>query len=309
MSRYTALSLIPLPRVGATAAVALGAHVLSAAEGLKKDKGFPKDLQKPLDILSDKHAALSAVVSGSVLSVEVPKGASLAVLDNALDNCWGGTDDRLLGLSRLPNEPKAVEAAALRARLFPDGLKFLTYEYKVEWAESKARLDAIDAEKLGPEIDRLAGKEFLPAIRKAHAAYGEALGLSGASAAPVLDQAVLRTTRDEFLNALRRYVTKIVAFGDDDTAEGEAVMKALLWPIDEWLAAQSKRAGKDTVAGLDATTSVESAGTDNTDGAGPAAEPSAAKAGAAPEIALKSGTVTETATRAAPKTAAKRAVR
>lgn len=284
MSRYTALSLIPLPRVSATGAVALGAHVLSAAEGRKKEKGFPKEIQRPLDILSDKHAALSGAVSGSVVSVEGPKKADLQALDNDLDNSWGGTDDRLAGLSRLPRQPKATEAAALRARLFPDGLKFLTLEYKVEWAESKARLDHIDAEGLGPEIDRLAGKEFLSAIRDAHAAYGQALGLSGPTSAPVADQAVLRPKLDDFLKALRRYVTKVVAFGDDDTAEGEAVMKALLWPIDEWLAAQSKRGGKDTGTAQDPTPDAGPNGTDTTG-----------------EIAGE-----ETAPKAAPKTPAKR---
>ncbi len=331
MSRYTALSLIPLPRVSATAAVALGAQVLSAASGLKRDKGFPKELQKPLDILSEKAASLSAAVSGSVVAVSAPKSADVPALDKDLDNCWGGTDDRLLGLSRLPNEPKAAEAAALRGRLFPDGLKFLTLEYKVEWAESKARLDHIDAENLGPEIDRLAGKEFLPAIRKAHAAYGEAQGLSGSVAAPVTEQPILGTTRDDFLKALRRYVTKIVAFGDDDTAEGEAVMKALLWPIDEWLAAQSKRAngsagkdagvgagkdtgGKDTTTGQDTTTSAGPNGVDATDGTDAlGGEESAPKAASGSGIAPKAGAGAESPMRATaktiPKASAKQATR
>ena len=241
MSRYTALSLIPLPRVGATAAVALGAQVLSAADGQKKAKTFPKELLKPADILAEKHALLAEAVSVYLVAPEAEDSVLLKGFDQDVDNTWSGTDDRLLGMSRLPGEPKAAEASALRARLFPDGLKFLTKAFKEEWAESKARLDRIDAEDLGPALDRLCGKEFLPAIRKAHQAYGDALGLTAPGAAPTVDEAPLRGPLDAFMLALRRYTTKVVAHGDDDTPEGTALMAALLWPLDTWAPPAPKR--------------------------------------------------------------------
>lgn len=242
MSRYTALSLIPLPRVGATAAVALGAQVLSAADGQKKAKTFPKELLKPADILAEKHALLAEAVSTQVVAPEATDDALVVPLDQNIDSTWSASDLRLQGMARLPDEPKAGEAAALRARLFPDGLKFLNKPYKEEWAESKARLDRIDAENLGPALDRLCGKEFLPAIRKAHQAYGDALGLSAPGAAPTLDEAPLRGPLDAFMLALRRFVTKVVALGDDDTPEGAALMNALLWPLDTWAPPAAKRA-------------------------------------------------------------------
>ena len=241
MSRYNALSLIPLPRVGATAAVALGAQVLSAAEGRKQTKAYPKELTRPLDILSEKHALLAQAVSAYVVGPEPGDPSALPQLDQSLDGAWSGTDDRLLGMSKLTDEPRAPEAAAMRARLFPGGLLFLTRPYKEQWAESKARLDRIDAESLGPALDRLCGKEFLPAIRKAHAAYGDALGLSAPTAAPVPDEAGVRGPLDAFMAALRRYVTKGVAHGDDDTAEGAALMTALLWPLDTWTPPPQRR--------------------------------------------------------------------
>jgi hypothetical protein len=241
MSRYTALSLIPLPRVSATAAVALGAQVLSAAEGQKKNKGFPRELSRPIDVLTEKHAALAEAVSSSVVAPEALEAADLPALDRDIDGAWSGTDDRLAGLAKLPGEPKAIEAAALRARLFPMGLKFLTYDYKREWAESKARLDRIDAENLGPALDRLAGKEFLAAIRRAHTAYGDALGLTAAGPIPIAEESKLRVPLDAFMHALRRYVNKVVAAGDDDTKEGAAMMRALLWPLDAWTTPGAKR--------------------------------------------------------------------
>jgi len=48
----------------------------------------------------------------------------------------------------------------------------------------------------------------LPAIRKAHAAYGDALGSSAPGIVPTADEAKLRVPRDAFPNALRRHVQR-----------------------------------------------------------------------------------------------------
>lgn len=239
MSRYSSTELVPLPRLTATGAVALGAQVVSLAEGLKKEKALPKELNKPLDITVAAHNELAAAVSVGTVGPEVKSTVDLPALDRVLDATWAGIDDRLSGMARLPDDPKAIEAASLRGRLFPDGLMFLTYRYPIQWAESKARLDRIDGEGLAPALDKLAGKEFLPAIRKAHAVYGDALGLTKPGKAPVVDEAVLRVPYEQFMNALRRYVTKVVAVADD--LETPELVDKLLWPLDAWATPSPRR--------------------------------------------------------------------
>ncbi len=56
--------------------------------------------------------------------------------------------------------------------LFREGLSFLKLPYHEEWAEREKRLQRIDAEGLCKDLDALAGKDFLDAVRGAHERYG-----------------------------------------------------------------------------------------------------------------------------------------
>jgi hypothetical protein len=237
----TVTDLVQLPQVGAQAARALGTQVLAAA----RTHALPKSVTKAHAKLAASHTDLETAIvrQFDAGNLDHPAEAEPAIqeLDRIIDNCWAGLDDRLSGLARLPADiAGVVDAASLRRRLFPGGLAFLKLSYKLEWSESQTRLQLIEKEKLGPAIDRLAGKQFLPAIQEAHANYGRALGM--AQALP-LDAAVpqVRESYDAFIAALRNYVVKVVATVEDDDEDSKALADQLLAPLERWAAA-AKRA-------------------------------------------------------------------
>jgi hypothetical protein len=236
---FTVTDLVQLPRVGAQGGRALGTQVLAAAQA----ETLPKSVVKCHLKLKAAHAALETAI---VVQFGAPTGEKsdsdpvVQELDRILDNCWSGIDDRLLGLTKLPaGTPGVAEAASLRRRHFPAGLTFLKLAYKLEWSESQTRLHLIEIEKLGPEVDRLVGKQFLPALKEAHANYGRALGMSE----PLTDVPGVPQVRgafDLFIKALRDYVVKVVASVEEDEPNTQLVADALLAPIEAWAVANKR---------------------------------------------------------------------
>jgi len=249
MSGFTPADLVQLPRLGGLAASAIGKMTLAAGEG---QKGMSKPVAKAYTSLGAAHAALQASMvaqfGDSDLDDEADEPATQEV-DRIVDNCWSGLDDRLLGFTKLPaGTPRLAEAATLRRRLFPEKLSFLKLPYKLEWSESKVRLDLIERDNLAPAINDLAGKQFLPAILEAHANYGKALGmdkpLPGVEAAPQVKGAL-----DAFASALRAYVVKVMGSVDDDVPATQALADKLLAPLASWTSSAPKAAKDEAPAG------------------------------------------------------------
>lgn len=240
---------VQLPRLTAAGALGLGAQMLAAAAA---EKPYPKPLGKALTTLTAAHTALQSAVVGQFGhgTGESPEDVpAIQELDRILDNCWGGLDDRLQGLLRLPaGTPGAAEAATLRKRLFPSGLAFLKLTYRIQWSESQTRLELIDREGLGASVDELAGKVFLPALRQAHENYGRALGMTEALKQPAGAPRV-RGALDAFFGALRTYVVKVLATVEADVPATQSTADALLAPLAAWTPT-AKRSGKaDAPAG------------------------------------------------------------
>lgn len=240
MTTYVPEDFVQLPRLPTHGALALGRQMLAAAD---HQKPFPKNAVKARTRLSAAHAALqSAVIDQFGAGTTGPAEDEPAVqeLDRILDNCWSGLDDRLLGLSRLPASTSgAADAAAMRRRLFPGGLSFLKLPYRLQWSESQTRLDLVERDGLSGTLDQLAGKQFLPAIRDAHTAYGRALGMSQ----PLAEGAAVPLVRgalDAFAGALRAYVVKVMGSIDDDDPSTQAAADALLAPLAAWTTAAKK---------------------------------------------------------------------
>lgn len=229
----TATDLVQLPRTSAQSAHALGTTVLAAARGQK----LPKSVVKSHGRLTAAHVALqTAIVDQFGVAPDSPGEESPAApeCDRIADNCWGGLDGRLESLAKLPEKVSgAKEAAVLRRRLFPTGLDFLKLPYRLQWAEAQTRLQLIERDKLEADIDRLAGKQFLPAIREAHEAYGRVLGmhepLPNAAQTPQV-----RGALDAFVKALRDYVVKVVASVDEDDPASQTTAESLLTPLEAW---------------------------------------------------------------------------
>jgi hypothetical protein len=148
---------------------------------------------------------------------------------------------RVESYSWLPADecPDAARAAALLTLLFSDGLGFLKLPYNEEWSESEKRLRLVDQDKLAGDIDRIAGPEFLEEVRRAHALYGKALGMTGG--VTVADEVNLAAPLRKLQQAIVSYGIKLIASANDEDPDSIAVVRAALAPIDAHRAAMSRR--------------------------------------------------------------------
>jgi hypothetical protein len=161
--------------------------------------------------------------------------------DAAIDRAWGAFHGRLVAYSNLPADryKESAEAANLVRTLFPDGLAFLRLPYNQEWAESAKRLKKIADDNLEDTLNDLAGEDFLTEIRRAHEVYGEVLGIT--KVAPAAQSPVRAERLRELRRLMNRYVVRVLAQLDDD-AESQAMVRQALQPIDDFRAAQARRA-------------------------------------------------------------------
>lgn len=123
-------------------------------------------------------------------------------------------------------------ATALRERLFPDGLAFLTLAHKAQWAEGDKRLKQVDGEGHAASLEALVGAPFLAEVRAAQQLYGEVLGLLAAPA-EVVEAAAVREPLLALRRALRSYALQVVAAADEDDATSASEVRKQLAPIDE----------------------------------------------------------------------------
>jgi hypothetical protein len=221
--------------------MALGEQVLSAARPHKRR--LSKGVARVLGALAARHKELTEVLRDQVVQAE-GSAAEKVASDRRLDGCWSGFNDFLCGLAKLPPEvPQAVEAAELQAAIFPGGLGFLTKPYPVEWSESEIRLQRIRKNGFDARVKALGGQIFLDAIASAHAAYGEAIGVTTALAAKAPAPAGSRDARERFADALRDYVIKVLGSVEPDEPETEELADALLAPLAAWDVGPTTRAG------------------------------------------------------------------
>lgn len=172
--------------------------------------------------------------------------AELAVdprpIDHLADHAWRNLHDRLVAYAAMPEElyPEAAQASELVTMLFPEGLSFLTLDYGSQWAESEKRLQRVISESLTAEIDRLAGPPFLAEVRRCHAMYGEAIGISKPRErrAPVPLSEPLRA----MAQALIALCAQLIALYYEGDAEQQSEVRIALRPIDEFRAAALRRA-------------------------------------------------------------------
>jgi hypothetical protein len=248
----------------------------------------------PLDPLSymrlPKLDVASALGLGKILIHRVPKGSSPAVrraastVENAVDEleskwmeqvlplsrndlrplahrlagAWSSIRDRLITYASFPEGNRdRSRAIAIHDVLFPDGLVFLKLTAIREYGESERRIRLVDERGLAKDIARLAGDRFLAALRAAHEAFGDALGINKASplpAAPVVVVELLRALTD----AISRYALQLVALAHDDPEKRDAIALALA-PIDEFRSVAGRRAVADEDEDIEVEVEVEPA--------------------------------------------------
>lgn len=203
-------------------------------------------------LTSDKiHVALAklrdAAVAGQDLVVERLRTSpeSLRPIDIRLDGGIVGLREVLEGKARLVGTEIASRAARLLALLFPEGTSFVLLPLAQEWIVVKGHLDRIVQDALEAEIDAVAGPEFLPFIRTAHAELGEGLGV-GSTPLTESDSDSVREANQRLAKAIAAYGRAMVGAVDEDDPESVAAFKRAMYPLDAYRRAAFARAATGT---------------------------------------------------------------
>jgi hypothetical protein len=221
MIDFEAHSYTAIPDLDVASLLALGTALSNAMP-----RPLPDELRKPVKKL---RSALATLMDASAV---MPKpGANRDLADARVDAAWEALYARLSAYDDLPNDayPEVSQARDLVARAFPEGLSFLTLPHNAEWVESDKRLRAIDDEGLAAKVDALAGGLFLREVRAAHAAYGEALGISVPRVSLSTPQLVGPAL--ELRKAMQRYARAVVGLVDEDELTTVAMAESALRPI------------------------------------------------------------------------------
>jgi hypothetical protein len=238
MSRsFSSSNLVQLPRLGASETSVLLTELATTAAHEREqigDKKLPPAIERSHRRMIAAHQALSKALLPAPPSEADPARRRQA--DGVIDNAWSAAYDWTSGWSKLPDSahPQVVVARTLQQLVFADGLGFTKLPYKVEWQESKTRLEAIDRDGHEETFKLLGGLPFLTEIRRAHVAYGEALGITQVVAPTESQVSALRTARDAALDALRDYTTKVAAHADPEEEGSEQLSERLLRPLTSW---------------------------------------------------------------------------
>lgn len=230
---YTAHSSIQLPRVNAGEASVLVTQILTAATAeakTAKGKELPPPIERSRARLTLALAGLEEVVAPQIAGdTQVKRRA-----DRVIDTAWSASFDWLSGWCKLPVEknPHLDQANALMALVFPDALAFTKLPYRIEWQQSKLRLDAIEREGHEKTFKQLGGAAFLANLTEAQAAYGIALGITVPATQESASEVGTRLVA--ILAAVRDYVTRVMAYAEPDVPGSEDLAEALLLPLHGW---------------------------------------------------------------------------
>lgn len=221
------------PRMSAWMAVVLTLHLVKAAPARMQAR-----TRAALEALRAACAELQSVARDRLrISRE-----NMRPLDAALDSGWIGLRMALDAVARLAGTPEADRATFLLPRVLPRGTEFVRFAYEAQWNESENLLAKIDEDGLAPQIDALVGGHFLAFIRRAHAAYGEALGL-GESLLETPDTTAIANAVTNVAYAIAEYGRMMVGELDRNDPESVARFLKAMAPLDRHRAKQSRSSG------------------------------------------------------------------
>ncbi len=231
---FTPVDLVALPRLSANAAIALGNELLTVAKSAGE---LPAGLQKSYK----KLAAALIELEGQIVAgpaADAPSSydsAAASAADTKLDRAWGALNDFAQSFLRLPHDDAGVRADAQRVvdAAFAQGLRFLLLPYKLQWSESKARLQRLGDKATTAALERLGGGLFLKTLSAAHDEYGAALNITVSAEPPPKATRSVREALEAFTAALRVYVMQVAAYGVEEE-ENRAAADALIAPVARW---------------------------------------------------------------------------
>jgi hypothetical protein len=167
--------------------------------------------------------------------------------DRLLDSAWEATFDWLSGWCKLAEEanPHRSEARELFELIFADALAFGTLPYKIEFAQSRERLAAIELEGHEATFATLGGAVFLAHLRSVHAAL------------QVIVRQDMEIDCHEQLaaaaGALRQYVIRVSSHADTEIYGSEDLSQALMAPLDRWHKLHPARPPEDAFGAVEET--------------------------------------------------------
>lgn len=224
---------VTAPRLSVPSAVALGIALLSAAP-----RPAPQAVRRAATRMRGAVLELQQEwrrqIAAGQMTLTTPREA-----DTRLDRAVRAMSMRIEALTLLPTvaDPDVGVAQQVHARLFPDGLRFLTLPYSQQWAFCDRLLATLgDDEQLAADVERIVGETTLDEVHAAQKAYGEVLGIT--SARESVDSVSLTAPLDAVRNAIVAYALQVIAMQSDDHSRLSAARKALA-PIDEMRAAQA----------------------------------------------------------------------
>ncbi|HEU4412800.1 MAG TPA: hypothetical protein VFS43_46585 [Polyangiaceae bacterium] len=247
---FSALDFVSLPTLSSAGAFALGQQLIAVA---RLEPGLPPLVAPVYERLGAAHVTLGESRTFMHEVQDIDAGAA-AEADLVVDTNWGAFYSYLQGWARLSTRGEAV-ARVERARqlvegVFPGGLRFLRLPYKIEWAESRRRLDRLRQPDYAEHVEALGAGPFVEAIDEAFRAYGAALRMTDLKAEGKA-QIKVREPLDNFVASLRAYVLHVTTHassGGEGSAE-QALAERLLKPLATWQTKAPARKGKGAPAG------------------------------------------------------------
>lgn len=215
---------------------------ISAATGLSLGNQLIQNMPAtPTDSIASAGARMARRISllSEAFGGEPDTAARPHQVDPRLDRAWGSVEKRLRaaeGLSEEVDRADRERAAVLYTKFFGEGLGFLTLEYIVEHAESAKRMAWIAGE-VESDLIRLIGANYVTNLRAAHAAYGQALGITAPREA---DEAKLAAPLRALSEAIANYSLQVVGWYSNldetapDYAASVAAVRKALAPIDKF---------------------------------------------------------------------------
>jgi hypothetical protein len=175
----------------------------------------------------------------------IEKPADPRPVDTMADAAMGRLVRRVDGYAGLPADryPLALRAGEIMVTLFPD-LEFLQADYNSQWAETQKRIERIDEEGFANDIDRIAGSEFLAEVRRIHAIYGVAIGVTQArekAAVPGLAEPL----RDLSATIAAYAIQLAAVYMDADTDDSmRRAVRTALAPMDDYRVGAARRGAR-----------------------------------------------------------------
>lgn len=212
------------PIISVSSGVTLAQTLLSATP--KNADPKVKKAAKHLKAVADK--ALADLTERNKKLGEYTEEDS-RVLDNEADRAWGALRMRLQAIGMLTEFAKAdaKRAVALDTILFQGSTAFLKSDYAVQNTRMSSILKQIDEDGLQADIDRLAGPQFLGAVRDVQPRY-EAMVKEKGKRDTASGQDLNETVR-ALQAAIVNYASKVTGTVEhDDPASAEAARVALL---------------------------------------------------------------------------------